>query len=155
MGIRYKDWSEPALNTRVLYMRDSTSFFPLNGKTGHVVSGARKSKRGNQVRNLVSVQFDDGRVIGCYVSNLERINEVASTRNLVGPKPKPLEEPEHPTPWSYSGNLILDANRNKVMRVGKGDPYGTLSPTKATLLASAIVEAMNEKYKEEDAPAPW
>lgn len=76
-------------------------------------------------------------------------------RNLVGPKPKPLEEPEHPTPWSYSGNRIFDANAKHVMRVGKGDPYGTMSLQTATLLAAAIVEAINEKHKEEDGPAPW
>lgn len=151
MGVRYRDWSEPAPGTRVRYHREDRA---RNGQTGEVVKMVPVGYLDNSNRKMALVKFDkDGMKTCCYVSNLERINEVS--RELVGPKPKPLEEPEHPTPWSYTGNLLLDANGKKITRLAKGDPYNSLSLVKAELLAKVIVEAINEKYKVEDAPTPW
>lgn len=149
---KYQPWETVPEGTRVRYDRDRPPS-RYNGRLATVLEEP-PVQPGGLDRRMVFVQFDNGPRIRVYVHNLERIEDVA-TRKLVGPKPKPPLEPEHPTPWSYSQHTIHDANGNTVFRIGNPDRFTTMDMRKATLLAAAIVESMNEKHKEEDAQAPW
>lgn len=100
------------------------------------------------------------------IKNVERITEVSNYRyveNLVGPKPKPVEEPTHPTPWTNSGRRVLDSNGKVVLVVEKGnfnvgDYNKDLNMAPAYELARVIAEAVSEKYaapKVEDSKSPF
>lgn len=150
---RYQPWEIVDIGTRVRYNRERPPS-RYNGRLATVLEQGPSTQGPVFKQRMVFVQFDNGPKIRVYVHNLERIEDVA-TRKLVGPKPKPPLEPEHPTPWTYSQNTVHDANGNTVFRIANPDRFTTMEMRKGTLLAAAIVEAMNEKHKEEDASAPW
>lgn len=128
---------------------------------GVVTRGTFNSYFGSEARILVTKVIKEGPQGGgasvgqhAGIRNVERIKEVKSG-SLVGPKPKPPVEPEHPTPWSVSGNTLYDANGTVVFRIGNPAYANTMAPEKAKKLAIVVRDAVNEAYSVEDAPAPW
>jgi hypothetical protein len=103
--------------------------------------------------------------IGTYatLSNVTKVEQMKYVKNLVGPKPEPVEEPTHPTPWTSDGRNVLDANRNVVVRVQFGgynlNSYREEQPMPVAFeLARTIAEAMNEKHapaKVADSASPF
>lgn len=156
---------EPPIGTRVRY--ESLGNHPRNGKTGTVVSSVRRSNLGPDVQGLVSVEFDhDSRTVGCYVHNLERITEEMTryNKNLVGPKPKPVQEPEHPTPWRSVGRRVIDANDQVVFLVENGNFPNeglsggpkNLSMSRAYDLAAIVADGVNKLHEgTKDSPSPF
>jgi len=94
---------------------------------------------------------------GAYINNVERIEEMAYVKNLVGPKPEPVQEPKHPTPWASSGRDVRDANGNAVLRVTTRNTRDLVPMDQAYELARVIAEAVSEKFasKAEDSPSPF
>jgi hypothetical protein len=158
--VRYKDWSEPAPGTRVRYIAED----PRNrrdGTTGVVVAQTDEVYK-TTGRKMAIVQFDKDNVKSrCYVSNLERI-EMPYVKNLVGPKPEPVQEPTYPTPWTSDGSNVLDANRKVVARLRYGGfelgSFGIELPMAERYgLAQVIAKAVTEYYKAkaEDSKSPF
>jgi hypothetical protein len=98
-----------------------------------------------------------------FVTDVERIQEMAYVKNLVGPKPEPIQEPKHPTPWRYSGRRILDANGGVVFIVRQASrtesgPVFDIDMSTAYELARVVTDAVNEKFapaKVQDSPSPF
>lgn len=95
------------------------------------------------------------------VINVERI-EMPYVKNLVGPKPEPVQEPQFPTPWTWEGSNILDANRKVVIKLRHGGhQLGEFSQelpmAERYELAQIIAKAVNEFYKAkaEDSKSPF
>jgi hypothetical protein len=101
---------------------------------------------------MTYVQIDGKRhPYGYFTFNLERIETVT---NLVGPKPEPVKEPTHPTPWKAQGKVILDANGVQVLKVQMRSEYNNIPLYVAVELADVITKAVN-KYFEKDTPSPF
>lgn len=117
----------------------------------------------------IKIETQDGQKVHpgrqANIKNVERITEVSNHRyveNLVGPKPEPVEEPTHPTPWTNLGRRVLDSNGKVVLVVEKGnfnvgDYNKDLTMAPAYELARVIAEAVSEKYamKVEDSKSPF
>lgn len=72
--------------------------------------------------------------------------------SVVGPKPEPVPEPTHPTPWRTKGRRILDANGKVVFIVkqtsdtAEGLPHD-IGMTLSYELARVVAEAINAQYR--------
>lgn len=132
---------------------------PYAGWIGTVVEprpGELTRSTVNPKRTITRVQIPGRKgSFGFYTNNLERIEEVTNYNNLVGPKPEPVREPEHPTPWVRQGRVILDANGVQVLKVSKSSEYQSIPLDKAYKLTQALVDAVNGKFSKEDAPSPF
>ena len=105
-----------------------------------------------------------GQLVGtdAYVDQVERIEEMSQTpyvKNLVGPKPEPVQEPAHPTPWTSDGSNVLDANGTVVIRIVLG---GYRAGHRSELpighryeLARLIAEAVTEKFEAKVSQSPF
>lgn len=135
---------------------------PYSGQYGVVVPNNvfdRKAWAGTRPRTrltYVSLENSD-KVFGYFTDNLERIEEMTNYNNLVGPKPEPVKEPDHPTPWRRQGRVIIDANGVQVLKVRESSEYETIPTEKAFRLASVLVDAVNALFpaSKEDAPSPF
>jgi hypothetical protein len=100
---------------------------------------------------------------GFFTDSLEGIEEVvAYVKNLIGPKPEPVQEPKFPTPWTSDGSNVLDANRKVVVKVqyggyGQGEFSANLPLSERYELAAVIAKAVTEFYKAkaEDSDSPF
>jgi len=95
------------------------------------------------------------------VINVERI-EMPYVKNLVGPKPEPVQEPKFPTPWTAEGSKVMDSNRKIVLKLqyggySEGEFSAQLPMTERYELAQVIAKAVNEFYKAkaEDSKLPF
>lgn len=161
MGVRYKDWSEPPIGTRVKYVLNGRG---MTGWEGEVVGLPYTQPGRYEHRNLVKIKFDDKPTPrACYVSNLERIEDMAVMRNsnLIGPKPEPVKEPKFVGPFRSIGRHVVDANSKVVVKVQfgghrEGGFSEQLPMDEAYDLATVIAEALTEKFsKKEDSSSPF
>lgn len=97
-----------------------------------------------------------------YIKNIERIEDMSYTKNLIGPKPEPVQEPKFVTPFRSVGRDVVDANDRVVFKVRNGGhKLGSFSQElpmdQAYDLAKVMAEALNEKFetKVKDAPSPF
>lgn len=162
MGVRYKDWSEPPIGTQVRYILEGRG---MTNWVGEVVGVPYTQPGRYEHRNLVKVKFGGKPTPrACYVSNLERIEEVASnlyTENLIGPKPEPVKDPKFVAPFQAKGPNVVDSNGRVVTKIQfgghlVGQIVADLSMQERYDLAKIFAEALNEKYaKKSDAPSPF
>lgn len=103
---------------------------------------------------------------GSYASiiNVKRVQEksVAYVKNLVGPRPEPVQEPKFVTPFRSEGRRVIDANGRVVYMIqyggyAEGQYRSELSMAEAYELARVSAEALTEKYaaKVEDSKSPF
>lgn len=97
------------------------------------------------------------------IINVKKVEENMSyVSNLVGPKPEPVQEPKHPTPWSASGRDIIDANGNRVLRIQFASAPDTrqdhlIPMAEAYELARVIKDSVNALHGKvvKDSPSPF
>lgn len=160
---RYDKADEIESGTKVLISKPG----PYGGKIGEVVEtpfGRNSWSELDPAMRMTWVKIP-GRAtpFGFYTNNLERIEEMTYNKNLVGPKPEPVQEPKHPTPWRYSGRRILDANGGVVFIVrqtARTEAGMVLDIDMSTVyeLARVVTDAVNEKFapsKAQDSPSPF
>ena len=82
--------------------------------------------------------------------------------NLIGPEPKPVQEPKFVAPFRADGRNVIDKNRRVVFRINFGDymisSFRTELPASTAFeLARVVADALTEKYAEktEDSPSPF
>jgi len=99
---------------------------------------------------------------GFFTDNLEGIEEMSYVKNLVGPKPEPVQEPKFPTPWTSDGSNVLDANRKVVLKVRTGgyiqsEYVKDLPMAERYELAKVIAAAVTQFYAKtvEDSKSPF
>jgi hypothetical protein len=153
------DQVEPGTRVRV----SSQVGIPDAGSFGTVVKRSPNRHEWSQYRDrtrMTWVQID-GRLkpFGYYTNNLERVEEMSYVKNLVGPKPEPVQEPKHPTPWTSKGRDVLDANGSVIFRVQHRGAYNNdVSMSEAYDLARIVAEAVTAKFaqaKVQDSPSPF
>lgn len=137
---------------------------PFSGLYGTVVPNGIMGRRVWSLTNpgtrLTYVKLDyRDTVFGCHTNNLERIEDM-NTRNLVGPKPEPVQEPDFPTPWRADGANVLDANDKVVFRIQFGgyhqDAYRSELPVATKYaLAQEVVKAVNKFHEKVDSSSPF
>lgn len=129
--------------------------FPGPGRKSHriLVKKARELKAGSAAPgNYASV---------INVKKLED-NQVTYVNNLIGPKPKPVEEPKFVAPFESDGRNVVDANRKVIFRVQfggyrVGGYRAELPMAESYELARIVAEALSEKFAKpvEDSKAPF
>jgi hypothetical protein len=105
-----------------------------------------------------------GQTVGTEVNviNVERIEEMPYVKNLVGPKPEPVQGPKFPTPWTSDGSKVLDADRKVVVKLqyggySEGEYTAQLPLHERYDLAKIIAAAVTQFYaqKVEDSKSPF
>ena len=96
------------------------------------------------------------------IKNVKRSNEMAYVKNLVGPRPEPVEEPKFVAPFRSDGRNVVDANLKVVFRIQFGgyltNQYRSELPmAEAYELARLAAEALTEKFAApvEDSKSPF
>lgn len=129
--------------------------FPRPGRKSHriLVTKARELKAGSTAPGSFA-----------SVVNVKKLedNQVTYVKNLVGPKPEPVEEPKFVAPFESDGRNVVDANRKVVFRVQFGG-YTTngyrseLPMAEAYELARLAAEALSEKFAKpiQDSKSPF
>ena len=145
---------KPRTKVRIL---ENTGRF---GEIGTVVSrpeGRIKWSTSRPDVRITWVQFEDLEgPIGYFTDDLERVEDMSST-TLVGPKPEPAKEPQHPTPWKAEGRRILDANGREVFRIRSKAASDEVPMAVAYELARVVANAVSAKFapaavKDSDSP---
>lgn len=158
--VAYNKDEEIPLGTRV---KVSETTAPHTGKLGTVVDAPPGRITWSTMKHNTRMTWVlvDGstKPFGYYTYNLERIEDM-NTRNLVGPKPEPVQEPEFPTPWRADGANILDGNDKVVFRIQFGGyrqgAYRSELPVAVKYaLAQEVVKAVNKLHQEADTKSPF
>jgi hypothetical protein len=130
---------------------------------GVVVSTRATVHGADAMIKVTKVEQGFGQPVGseANISNVERIEEMTYVKNLVGPKPEPVQEPKHPTPWTFKGRDVLDANGKVIFRIQVRGMYNNnnndVPMADAYELATIVARSVNAKFgkKAEDSPSPF
>ena len=150
------------IGTRVRVARHTA---PYSGVEGTVVTAPAGKGYYAQLRTKTRITWVQlptrNTPFGFYTDNLERIEDMQYGKNLVGPKPEPVKEPEFITPLRADGANVVDDNGKVVTRVQfggyvQGSYRSELPVATKYALAEIFAQAVNEKYgKVEDSKSPF
>lgn len=117
-----------------------------------------------QVTKVKEAKVGSAEVGSCAsIVNMRKVEYMSYSKNLVGPKPEPVQEPKFVTPFRSQGRNVIDANGTVVVRIERGGyaigtvVRGELGMAHAHELARLFAEAVTEKYaaKVEDSKSPF
>lgn len=139
------------VSTGTLYRGTLTSFARPGYRARITVTEVKEAKVGSA---------DPGS--SASITNMRKVEEMAYVKNLVGPKPEPVQEPKFVAPFKSDGRNVIDANRNVVARITHGGYPAAgyrveLPMAEAYELARLFAEALTEKFatKAEDSKSPF